>query len=345
MRLNLTELNGEAAVLHKFLRDRIVSQDEAVKETCIGFQKAFSDLCPEERPLGIFFFAGPTGTGKTKIVYDIAKYFDTKPLVVNCGEFQSSYDISKLVGSPPGYIGHTETKPVFSRERVELKGKPTIILLDEIEKASSAFFNIMLGIFDKGTLSIGDNTDVDFSTSFIFMTSNIGMGNIEDKTAKFGFHEMTLGKNQKDTTIRASMKKKFSPEFLNRLDKTIVFSNLTKADCKEILELELYDVQKRMSNSDEKKIMSVISEAAKDRLIEVGYSAEYGARFLKRALETHVVNPLANALSHPDVQENDIIFVDYADSEFIFEKKKKIMKAGSTRLEFQLGQTLIPKRV
>lgn len=340
--LNLTELNGEAAVLYKFLKDKIVSQEEAIKEVCNLVQKAFVDLCPEEKPLGIFFFAGPTGTGKTKIVHDIASYFNTKPLIINCGEFQSSYDIAKLVGSPPGYIGHTETKPLFSKERIEQEGKPTVILLDEIEKASPAFFNIMLGIFDKASLSTGDNTNVDFSTSFIFMTSNIGINNIEDKKSKFGFHEMDVTDAHKNSSIQSAMKKKFSPEFLNRLDKTIVFNTLTQDNCRQILDLELFEIQNRMSNSEEKKIMFIISDSAKDQLIKVGYSEEYGARHIKRALETNVVNPLSNALSHPSVDENDIIFIDYINSKFQFDKKTRVMKSGSSRMGFMMQDNIIP---
>ena len=339
MILDLKPLNGEALELYNFLRSRIVSQEEAVKEVCHGVQKAFVDLCPDERPLGIFFFAGPTGTGKTKIVHEIADYFKTKPLVVNCGEFQSPYDIAKLVGSPPGYIGHTETKPIFSKERIEQEGKPTIILLDEIEKASSTFFNIMLGILDKGYMTTGDNNNVNFATSFIFMTSNIGMSEIKEKTVKFGFHEQKQEKKQLDETIKASMKKKFSPEFINRLDKTVMFSRLTREDCKEILELELYDVQNRISKSEEKKIMFILSDKAKDELINIGYSEEYGARNLKRAIETNVVNPMANALTHPDVEENDIIFIDH-DTDFIFEKKELAMAANSNRIGFTIDKTI-----
>jgi ATP-dependent Clp protease ATP-binding subunit ClpB len=339
MILDLKSLNGEALELYNFLRNRIISQEEAVKEVCHGVQKAFVDLCPENRPLGIFFFAGPTGTGKTKIVHEIAEYFNTKPLIVNCGEFQSSYDIAKLVGSPPGYIGHGETVALFSKERIEQEGKPTIILLDEIEKASPAFVNIMLGIFDKGNMTTGANEEVNFCTSFIFMTSNIGMSKVEEKNAKFGFHEIISEKKQVENTIKASMKKKFSPEFLNRIDKTVVFLNLTRENCREILELELYEVQTRMTKSDEKKIMFVVTDKAKEELINIGYSEEYGARNLKRAIETHIVNPLANALTHPNVEENDIVSIEW-DKDFIFEKKKLAMKASFNRIGFPIDKTI-----
>lgn len=340
MFLDLKPLNGEAKELYNFLRNRIISQEEAVKEVCHGVQKAFVDLCDEDKPLGIFFFAGPTGTGKTKIVHEIAKYFDTKTLVVNCGEFQSSYDIAKLVGSPPGYIGHTETKPIFSKEKVELEGKPTIILLDEIEKASSAFFNIMLGIFDKGYMTTGANEDINFSTSFIFMTSNIGMNKIEEKNSKFGFHEHKQENKEKEETIKSSMKKKFSPEFLNRIDKTVVFLNLSRNDIMNIMELELREIQNRMSKSDEKKVMFIMSDRAKEELVSIGFSTEYGARYLKRAIEEHIVNPLANALTHPDVEENDIILVDFDNKEFTFEKKELAMKASSNRIGLPIDKTI-----
>lgn len=318
MVLDAKTLNGEAKRLSEFLKSRIISQKEAIEQICNGAQKYFVGLNAPKKPLGNFLFAGPTGTGKTKIVQEIANFFGIEPVIINCGEIQERYDISKLLGAPPGYIGHGDTKPLLSKERIETDS-PNVILFDEIEKASPALFNLLLGILDNGYVTTSSNVDVNFCNCFIFMTCNIGMKKIEEEESSIGFTKTKLDDDKKEKTIIKEIKKLFYPEFINRLDKIIVFKNLTRKDVEEIFHLELSAIQKRIVESEKKKIFLTISDAARQRILDMGYSEEYGARNLKREIEREIIVPLSNAISLDCVEDGDSILVDI-EKEFFFKK-------------------------
>src|SRR5271163_1879574 len=231
----------DAQSLETGLRRMIVGQDEAIQQIVNIYQMHQTGLNPPGRPIGNFLFLGPTGTGKTRIVEATAEALLKNPravIKIDCAEFQHSHEIAKLIGSPPGYLGHRETHPLLSQEVLNQYHSDTMklsfVLFDEIEKASDALWNLLLGILDKATLTLGDNRKVDFSRAMIFMTSNLGaseMSNIMSPRLGFGIHEMqaktasgvvdekTSGKLAR-TGIEAA-RKKFTPEFMNRLDKIV----------------------------------------------------------------------------------------------------------------------------
>ena len=331
MKLDIKNLNGEAKRLSEFLKSKIISQREAIDEVCNGAQKYFSGISDPKKPISNFLFAGPTGSGKTQLVNHIGEFFGLDPVVINCGEMQDKHELSKLLGAPPGYIGHGDTKPLLSKEKIELKGKPNVILFDEIEKTSPALYNMLLGILDNGYVTTNSNVDVYFNNCFIFMTCNIGIKTANKEEAKMGFVSKTFIDNEKEEFIIKEIKKEFSPEFFNRIDKTIVFKTLTKEDVFNIFDLELFYIQERLANCEAKKIFFSASDDVKEKLVNLSYSPEYGARSLKRTLEKEIVLPLSNALSLDEVEDGDYILMSMEeDGEFFFTKEEYTRQKGSS---------------
>jgi ATP-dependent Clp protease ATP-binding subunit ClpB len=241
------------------LRQKIVGQDEAVQALGELYQVFCAGLHPPGRPVGNLLFLGPTGSGKTRIVEAAAEilFGNSRALIkVDCAEFQHSHEIAKLIGSPPGYLGHRETHPLITQEelakshRGELK--LSFLLFDEIEKASDALWQLLLGMLDKATLTLGDNRRVDLSQTVIFLTSNLGGGEITElMQGGMGFIQPkdmpAKGLNEKvERTAVEAARRKFSPEFMNRLDKVVVFHPLKRQELDEVLEIELRQVQKRL---------------------------------------------------------------------------------------------------
>src|ERR1022692_2840015 len=245
---NLVELDADGAgpdadFLAKELKRRVVGQDEAVEQVAAFYQQSKAGLSPPDRPVGSFLFLGPTGSGKTRTVEALAEVLAKNPravIKIDCGEFQHSHEIAKLIGSPPGYLGHRETRPLLSQEALNQyhtdKLKLSFVLFDEIEKASDSLWNLLLGILDKATLTLGDNRRVDFSRALIFMTSNLGaseMGSLLHPNMGFAASEVqklrAAGAIDEDLNGKISKagveaaRKKFTPEFMNRIDKTVVF--------------------------------------------------------------------------------------------------------------------------
>src|SRR5581483_1383398 len=285
------------------------------------------------RPLGTLMFLGPTGTGKTRLVEAVAESFYGDPgavLKIDCSEFQHSHEICKLIGSPPGYLGHRETHPALAQDLLDRwhtdSLKVSLLLFDEIEKASDALWKLMLGIMDKATLTMGDNRRVDFSRTFIFMTSNVGAGDIAKlQGSQFGFGTQSFAADdahhsQVESTAIAAAKRKFSPEFMNRIDKMVVFRTLTKTDIEQILELELAKVQERILKSG-KGFLVTFSKEAKKALLDEGYNAEYGGRELNRVIERKIVQPLARLASSGQAGPNEIVAVTYKKGEYRFTRE------------------------
>jgi ATP-dependent Clp protease ATP-binding subunit ClpB len=277
------------------------------------------------RPFGTMLFLGPTGSGKTHVVEAAAEilFGDRNAVVkIDCAEFQHSHEIAKLIGSPPGYLGHRETRPMLNQENLEkyhTKRDPfTLVLFDEIEKASDSLWQLLLGILDKGTLTLGDNSKVDFSQTIIVMTSNLGAKEMSDLiSGSIGFAP-ARGKNEAEDdldqkiyrTALDAAKKRFSPEFMNRIDKVVVFRSLKHAQLQRIIDLELRAVQRRIDEGAGERFSFVLTDAAKEFLLSEGIEYRYGARHLKRAIERFLVAPLANLSATGQVRLGDVVVVD-----------------------------------
>jgi ATP-dependent Clp protease ATP-binding subunit ClpA len=242
---------------------------------------------------------------------------------IDCSEFQHSHEIAKLIGSPPGYLGHRETSPMLSQENLNSMHtedvKLTLVLFDEIEKASDSLWQLLLGILDKATLTLGDNRRVDFTQTIVIMTSNLGAREMaEFISGGIGFapgkaaaphNDSNLDQKINRTAVEAA-RRKFSPEFMNRIDKVVVFQSLTESDLREILELELRAVQDRVMACAGTKFVFECSEMAKEVLLREGLDVRYGARHLKRSVERFLVSPLSNLVASGQVGTGDLIFVD-----------------------------------
>jgi ATP-dependent Clp protease ATP-binding subunit ClpA len=304
------------------LRQKIVGQDEAVQALGELYQVFCAGLHPPGRPVGNLLFLGPTGSGKTRIVEAAAEilFGDSRALIkVDCAEFQHSHEIAKLIGSPPGYLGHRETHPLITQEelakshRGELK--LSFLLFDEIEKASDALWQLLLGMLDKATLTLGDNRRVDLSQTVIFLTSNLGGGEITElMQGGMGFIQPkdmpAKGLNEKvERTAVEAARRKFSPEFMNRLDKVVVFHPLKRQELDEVLEIELRQVQKRLDCATSAFQFRITNEG-RQFLLQEGTDQRYGARHLKRAIERYVVCPMARLLATAQVRSGDVLLID-----------------------------------
>ena len=306
------------------LRRKIVGQEEAVKAVVELYQVFRASLNPPRRPLGNLLFLGPTGAGKTRVVEATAEVLFGDPraaIKVDCAEFQHSHEIAKLIGSPPGYLGHRETHPLITQEALSQyhtdKLQISLLLFDEIEKANDALWQLLLGILDKATLTLGDNRRVDLSQTIIFMTSNLGGGEITElMTGGLGFAP-TVGMEAKhrldekiERTAVEAAKRKFAPEFMNRIDKVVVFHPLQSEQLEQILNIELGIVQQRVLDTGKGRFVFRVTPSAREFLLREGTDLKYGARHLKRAIERHVVRPLSSLLATGQIQLGDLISID-----------------------------------
>jgi ATP-dependent Clp protease ATP-binding subunit ClpB len=322
--LNPNVRSAETIEFQKSLRAKIVGQDEAVQALVELFQVFTAGLNSPGRPVGNLLFLGPTGSGKTRIVEAASEILFSSPravIKIDCAEFQHSHEIAKLIGSPPGYLGHRETHPLITQEALAAyhtdKLKLSFLLFDEIEKASDALWQLLLGILDKATLTLGDNRRVDLSQTVIFMTSNLGGSDITELFAGgYGFVKAD-DKPQDDihqkverTAVEAA-RRKFSPEFMNRIDKLVVFRPLRRDELQSVLDIELGMVQKRVLDTATGKFLFRVTDAGRDFLLREGTDQRYGARHLKRAIERFLVYPLANLLATQQVRVGDLVRVDW----------------------------------
>src|SRR5437879_2391464 len=330
--LDIRQTGEEAEKLRVDLHKRIIGQDHTIQQIVNVYQTFLAGMNSPSRPIGSFLLLGPTGTGKTRMVESMAESLvgDARAMVkIDCAEFQHSHEIAKLIGSPPGYLGHRETHPLLSQEGLHQyhteKMKLSFVLFDEIEKASDALWNLLLGILDKATLTLGDNRRVDFSRTLIFMTSNLGaaeMSSILRPNLGFAASEIQtlhgtgeLNEGTSDKIARAGVeaaRRKFTPEFMNRIDKVVVFKPLGQAGLRKILGLELNIVQQRILNSSTATpFVFSLTEAAKDCLLHEGTDMKYGARHMQRATDRALVQPLSNLIATGQVRGGDSIWVDF----------------------------------
>jgi ATP-dependent Clp protease ATP-binding subunit ClpB len=316
----------EAEALELGLRGRIVGQEDAIHQVVEMYQTYLSGLSSPGRPIANLMFLGPTGSGKTRLVEALAECLltDSRAIVkIDCAEFQHSHEIAKLIGSPPGYLGHRETNPVLTQEALDRQHSETIkmsiVLFDEIEKASDAVWNLLLGILDKATLTLGDNNKVDFSRTMVFMTSNIGAREMNAlMKPRLGFTRSdTAESNEARSTVMIrsgidAVRRKFTPEFVNRIDKMVVFRPLSGADLNRILQLELNSVQERVLAVDERPhFVFTVTDSGKQFLLTEGTNVEYGARHLKRAIDRLVVQPLSRLMASEQILDGDVIEINY----------------------------------
>ena len=322
--LDPTIRSAETVEFQKALRAKIVGQDEGVQALVELFQVFTAGLNSPGRPVGSLLFLGPTGSGKTRIVEAAAEILFGSPravIKIDCAEFQHSHEIAKLIGSPPGYLGHRETHPLITQEALSAnhtdKLKLSFLLFDEIEKASDALWQLLLGMLDKATLTLGDNRRVDLAQTVIFMTSNLGGGDITDLMAGgYGFIKSddkpkdNLDQKVERTAVEAA-RRKFSPEFMNRLDKLVVFHPLQREQLEAVLDIELGLVQKRVLDTETGKFLFRVTDPGRDFLLREGTDQRYGARHLKRAIERYVVYPLANLLATQQVRIGDLVRIDW----------------------------------
>jgi ATP-dependent Clp protease ATP-binding subunit ClpB len=322
--LDPTRRSNDAREFESALRRRIVGQDQAVEKVVEIYQMFLAGLNPPGRPVGNLLFLGPTGSGKTRVVEAMAEslFGDARACIkIDCAEFQHSHEIAKLIGSPPGYLGHRETHPLLTQEALNQWHSETlklsILLFDEIEKASDSLWQLLLGILDKATLTLGDNRRVDLSQCIIIMTSNLGAGEMSNMV------DGGLGFVQKSTQVDAAFdekinrtavdaaRRKFSPEFMNRIDKSVVFRTLRGEHLQQILEIELGMVQQRilMASAVNQFVFSCTPKV-KGFLLHEGTDPKYGARHLKRAIERHIVFQLANLVATGQIKLGDFIRID-----------------------------------
>jgi ATP-dependent Clp protease ATP-binding subunit ClpB len=317
----------------------IVGQERAVRRISGLYQIYLAGMQNPGRPIGTMIFLGPTGSGKTRVVEAAAEvlFNDTNAVVkIDCAEFQHSHEIAKLIGSPPGYLGHRETAPMLTQENLDKyhndNDKLTFVLFDEIEKASDALWQLLLGILDKATLTLGDNRRVDFSRCMIFLTSNLGAKEMSELiTGSIGFAPARgKGMIEDDVdqkiyrTASEAAKRKFSPEFMNRIDKVVVFRSLKEYHLRQILELELSQVQNRIMRGVGEKFVFNCTDEAKKFLLDEGIDFKYGARHLKRAIERFLVYPISNLVATKQVATGDLVVIDYegATGKLVFTKEE-----------------------
>jgi ATP-dependent Clp protease ATP-binding subunit ClpB len=340
--------SSESQTFEAGLRRKIVGQGEAVQVVVDLYQVFRAGLNSPGRPVGNLLFLGPTGSGKTRVIEATAEVLFGDPQAVTkigCAEFQHSHEIAKLIGSPPGYLGHRETHPLITQEALMQyhteKLKISVLLFDEIEKASDALWQLLLGILGKATLTLGDKRRVDLSQTMIFMTSNLGGGQITELiTGGMGFAPVLSAAGQPrlyekvHKSALEAAQRRFAPEFMNRIDKTVVFRPLRPEQVEQILEIELADVQQRLLDTAGGRCIFCIKKAAKQFILRKGTDLKYGARHLKRAIEQYVVYPLANLLATEQVGLGDIVSIDHWDLEGALTFSKEREGAFLTAREF-----------
>lgn len=324
--LDPTRMGDAARKLEDGLRQRVVGQDDAIRQIVRVYQTFEAGMAAPGRPVGSLLFLGPTGSGKTRTVEALAEALlgDPRAVVkVDCAEFQHSHEIAKLIGSPPGYLGHRETHPALSQDAINQfhtdKVKISFVLFDEIEKASDALWNLLLGILDKATLTLGDNRRVDFSRAIVFMTSNLGASEMAALLRpKLGFStgvpDAQLASKLANAGTEAA-RRRFTPEFMNRIDRVVTFHPLGRPELQKILDIELDSVRERAL------LPFTLDEHAREFLLREGTDTRYGARHLKRAIERNLVHPLSNLIATGQVKSGDRLAVEFANGALLFSKE------------------------
>ncbi len=317
--------NGLAAKLNRLL----IGQSEAIDAIVPFVQMHQAGLSPEGRPIGVVLLLGPTGTGKTRTVEALAEVLhgSSKNLLkVDCGEFQMEHEVAKLIGAPPGYLGHRETQPMLTQAKlagVTSDGSDiSLVLFDEIEKAAASMTRLLLGILDKATLRLGDNSTVNFERSLIFLTSNLGAKSIgKINRPDFGFEAMLPAKAVDEKRIQSAglsaVRQKFSPEFVNRIDSVVTYKPLERTACETILEQIFTDFGRLVQSRLGLRAFKLNCTAAgRNLLLDTGVSCEFGARELKRTVQRNFIQPVAALVSQGQIPPGATVILDAKGGEF-----------------------------
>jgi ATP-dependent Clp protease ATP-binding subunit ClpB len=312
--------------MEEHLHKRVIGQNEAVRLVSNTIRRARAGLQDPNRPLGTFLFLGPTGVGKTQLARSLAEFlFDDEQAMirVDMSEFMEKHSVARLIGAPPGYVGYDEGG--YLTEHVRRKPY-SVILFDEIEKAHADVFNLFLQILDEGRLTDGHGKTVDFKNTLILMTSNIAGKMIEDtgmqlaQLEKQGSVDWERGYEKIQEAVRQELRSHFRPEFLNRIDDIVIFRNLTRDQIKDIVDIQVVDLRKRLA---ERNISLTLSEAAKAWLAEKGYDPAFGARPLKRVVQKYVQDPLSRRILEEEIGDGDHIQVDLSGDVLTFSRQSK----------------------
>jgi ATP-dependent Clp protease ATP-binding subunit ClpC len=307
-------------VLQSGLLDRVKGQDGAVKTISERLKLAGAGLRDESRPMGVFIFLGPTGVGKTWLAECICDglFGSTRNMIrIDMSEYMEQHSVARLVGSPPGYIGHDESGQLTGALR---KHPYTVVLLDEVEKAHPNVWDIFLQVFDDGRLTDGKGKTVDASHAIFIMTSNIG-ARVEDSGPGIGFvldESEESSKSDHIARYKNALANHFRPEFINRIDDVIIFNSL---DLESIRSIALLELKKLSDRLEEREIDLKISNEALDHLIQEGFSPEFGARFLKRTVESLLMKPLSEKLLMGEIKAGETLVVGFEDGALLFGKK------------------------
>jgi ATP-dependent Clp protease ATP-binding subunit ClpC len=306
--------SGRLVNMGQELKGKVIGQDEAVEKVVKAIQRNRAGLKDPNKPIGSFFFLGPTGVGKTQLAKVLAKYlFDSEESLIriDMSEYMEKFSISRLVGAPPGYVGYEEGGQLTEKVR----RKPySIILLDEIEKAHPDVFNLLLQVLDDGHMTDGLGRKIDFKNTILIMTSNIGARQLADFGTGVGFGTKSQSEQKDENSkmvIQNALRKAFSPEFLNRIDDMIMFKSLSREDIHKIIDLELIKLYGRINSLG---YQVELTDKAKDFICEKGYDEKYGARPLKRAIQKFIEDPLAEEIIKSNLKEGDSIKLDLEDS-------------------------------
>jgi ATP-dependent Clp protease ATP-binding subunit ClpA len=305
------------------LSQKVVGQPAATSLIVPYVQMFQAGLSPEGRPVGVFLLLGPTGTGKTKTVEALAEILHGSAkniLKVDCGEFQMEHEVAKLIGAPPGYLGHRETQPMLSQQKLTAVTSDqcalSLVLFDEIEKAAPSLTRLLLGVLDKGILRLGDNSSVNFDKCLIFLTSNLGAREMmKEINPDFGFQ--AGARNTEDISGKlkniglSAVRKKFSPEFVNRIDSVITYQPLTAESLSAIVDHQINDLQAHVNTRLGNRCFTIeVPFETRQWLIEKGTSTEYGARELNRTIHRHLTQPLATMVATGGVDAGARVRVD-----------------------------------
>ena len=313
------------------LKKQVVGQDEAIDKIARSIRRNRAGLRDPKRPIGSFMFLGPTGVGKTLLAKRLAEFLfnsDEALIRVDMSEYMEKFNVSRLVGAPPGYVGYEEGGQLTEKVR---RHPYSVVLLDEIEKAHPDVFNMLLQVLDEGNLTDGLGRKVDFKNTIIIMTSNIGTRELKDFGAGVGFNTSELTKERSDSVIRKALNRQFSPEFLNRVDDIVTFGALNHDCILKIVDIELASFYKRV---EENGLKLEITAAAKNLVADRGFDIQYGARPLKRAIQSEIEDPLSEMLLREEAKTGDTIVIDVKDDKIT----TSIKKARTSRKEPQPEQ-------
>jgi ATP-dependent Clp protease ATP-binding subunit ClpA len=306
------------------LADRVVGQPQAMTQIVPYVQMHQAGLAPEGRPAGVFLLLGPTGTGKTKTVEALAEVLhgsEKQVLKVDCGEFQMEHEVAKLIGAPPGYLGHRETQPMLTQHKLGAvtseSSNLALLLFDEIEKAAPSMTRLLLAVLDKATLRLGDNTTVNFERTLIFLTSNLGTQQMRKELhPDFGFEALAprrrAGAAAKLGQIGLNaVRRKFSPEFINRIDAVITYQPLDADSLAVIVDQQIDDLERHIQNRLTDRAFELeVGKPARQFLLRIGTSDEYGARELKRAILRQLTQPLAAMVASGRIKPGAVVHAE-----------------------------------